>query len=976
MPEPDRPENAKILARLGQIERRLERLEAAARIEPAAPPVRRLLAELKPSVADVEEELPEARPDVDPYDEPIVVDQTEPAEQEDLRSDTEGAAEGDLEHTIGLKWAGWVGAIVLVIGVGLGIKFAYDQGWLAHLPVAVRLGLMSLCGFALLAAGEFVYRRVNIVSAAGLFGAGVAVLFLVSYAGNVYFAAYSYRTAFVFALMTTLIGSAVAVRGRLVSVAMLAQIGGLLGPVILSSDQRPGLALLAYVLMLEIVALIVAQWGRNPKWWLLRGVSLVGTVYWMGLALAMGVWRPGLANEVLWFAAVAAFLYQAELLAGAARGGEAGAAPSALRGWGTAYSLAVTAAFTAAYLKVFYDYDSPTLRGIFTLALAAICVLLAGALRQRREMLLRSLADGFSIQGIALVVLWVPVTLTGSWICLAWGILSLAFAFLHARFRRAATRGAALATWLLALLRLIYETVNATGGVGAGRTWFHLLGEPIRGYTMLGWLVAAMAEVVAMLVRPSDYDHDQKSVSWRQAAVLLALAGSVVWLTVSLRDLPPLGATVALMVWAWLLAGLDSLRGRQELALQALGVLIFASMKWFLYDTLLPRLLPGWDPLRYYPVFNVSMGVAVLLALSLGGVVWLRRRSLEEGAAYLQTNAAVFKVLGFAAAMVLDLYVVTNLGVPEASIVGLVLIGAVCAAFAVAGRVKLRNQATQDWSQPQTWAFLAALAMVGMLTVAFGFEVDRNVARSLALHRPLYWSPGQLRLLELTMVLLVGLGVAALIARRLHVWAPWLVTLLFLLAAKLVLGDMLTEPLYNRVAANVWVVFNFEMFTAVAVLGALLVLPRLLLADGASEAGAQQLIAVAGFLALFVFLVAATLEIDRAFARVLVAHFRDPHVAEQVAISIFWGLFAIATVCAGFRWPMPMLRYFGLGLFGVTLLKVVAVDMSQVEFGYRILSFMGLGLLLLATSVLYGRVGSRLLREARQARGAPAGPMP
>src|SRR5439155_17417698 len=34
-----------------------------------------------------------------------------------------------LEQVIGLKLAGWVGAIVLVIGAGLGIKFAYDQGW-------------------------------------------------------------------------------------------------------------------------------------------------------------------------------------------------------------------------------------------------------------------------------------------------------------------------------------------------------------------------------------------------------------------------------------------------------------------------------------------------------------------------------------------------------------------------------------------------------------------------------------------------------------------------------------------------------------------------------------------------------------------------------------------------------------------------------------------------------------------------------
>src|SRR5439155_25137933 len=86
-----------------------------------------------------------------------------------------------LEQAIGLKWAGWIGAIVLAIGAGLGIKFAYEQGWFGHLPVEVRLFLMSLGGFALLAAGEVVYRRINVISAAALFGAGVTVLFLISY---------------------------------------------------------------------------------------------------------------------------------------------------------------------------------------------------------------------------------------------------------------------------------------------------------------------------------------------------------------------------------------------------------------------------------------------------------------------------------------------------------------------------------------------------------------------------------------------------------------------------------------------------------------------------------------------------------------------------------------------------------------------------------------------------------------------------
>ena len=140
------------------------------------------------------------------------------------------AAQSGWEQIIGLKLAGWVGAIVLVIGLGLGIKYAYDQGWLGHVPPPVRLGLMYIVGFGLIGAGEVVYRRINKISATGLFGAGIATLFLVSYAGHGYYRLYQRETAFTLMALSTLIGAAVAMRGRLVSIAALALLGGLLAP--------------------------------------------------------------------------------------------------------------------------------------------------------------------------------------------------------------------------------------------------------------------------------------------------------------------------------------------------------------------------------------------------------------------------------------------------------------------------------------------------------------------------------------------------------------------------------------------------------------------------------------------------------------------------------------------------------------------------------------------------------------------------
>ena len=66
--------------------------------------------------------------------------------------------------------------------------------------------------------------------------------------------------------------------------------------------------------------------------------------------------------------------------------------------------------------------------------------------------------------------------------------------------------------------------------------------------------------------------------------------------------------------------------------------------------------------------------------------------------------------------------------------------------------------------------------------------------------------------------------------------------------------------------------------------------------------------------------------------------------------------------------------FVGLGLFAVTLLKVVLFDMSDVQTGYRVLSFLGLGLLLMGTSVLYGKLSPVLLRERTSCAGAKSDP--
>jgi len=83
--------------------------------------------------------------------------------------------------------------------------------------------------------------------------------------------------------------------------------------------------------------------------------------------------------------------------------------------------------------------------------------------------------------------------------------------------------------------------------------------------------------------------------------------------------------------------------------------------------------------------------------------------------------------------------------------------------------------------------------------------------------------------------------------------------------------------------------------------------------------------------------------------------------ARFAAMSVLWTLFAIALMLLGFRYQQTRVRLVSLGLFGVTVLKVLVADMANVSTPFRIVSFVVLGLMLIGASYLYYRYRGYLL---------------
>jgi uncharacterized membrane protein len=80
-------------------------------------------------------------------------------------------------------------------------------------------------------------------------------------------------------------------------------------------------------------------------------------------------------------------------------------------------------------------------------------------------------------------------------------------------------------------------------------------------------------------------------------------------------------------------------------------------------------------------------------------------------------------------------------------------------------------------------------------------------------------------------------------------------------------------------------------------------------------------------------------------------------------ITILWAGWALALILFGLMRRVAPYRMFGLILFGLTTLKVLLVDSSELKGIERISAFMGAGILLLVLSFVYQKVSARFLAD-------------
>jgi len=263
-------------------------------------------------VAGAQMEIPAAPP---PQPEPSVVE---------THAAVTAEAKSSLETRMGLTLINRLGVVTLVLGAGFFFAYAAQSGWINE---TARVLLGCAAGAAGLFFGDRIRRTGQATYANGITGAGVALLYLSTYAAFGLYHLVGEATAFVLLLAVTLAAGGLAIQYESQPVAMLGLFGGYLTPVILDIAGRHSWFLLAYVLALDAAALRAAQ-GR--RWTALKALAFAGTMclyggqlldtgsdrhrlsntlfgaLYYGIFTAMGAPRLFFAAQVLGFAALAA----------------------------------------------------------------------------------------------------------------------------------------------------------------------------------------------------------------------------------------------------------------------------------------------------------------------------------------------------------------------------------------------------------------------------------------------------------------------------------------------------------------------------------------------------------------------------------------------------------------------------------------------------------------------------------------------
>lgn len=362
---------------------------------------------------------------------------------------------GSFEELVASQWLSWVGAVAVMVGAGLFLKYAINEGWLGHTG---RVALGILAGVATFVGAAFAMKKDYRVLTEGLAGAAMGILYFSLFAASDHlYNLLPVNAVYAGMILVTTAGLSFAGVFASQPTAVLAMLGGFLTPIMLSRGGGTVTALFSYILILDLGVLGLAtfrSWGK------LHLLNFFGTLLmWLGW-LAGGYKAADLGITVFWISVFGILFSLLGMWRHVIRKEISSNQDTVLM------LLNPIAYFGALYVLTKAEYSQ--YHGLFALLVAAYYLGLGafGYLRNPGQTQVVVTLVGV---GLSFVTLAVPLQLSGHWIVIAWAVESLLLIEIGLRYEKPGFR---LTGFLLLTVVQVHMILYA-GGTLSGPRDFH-----------------------------------------------------------------------------------------------------------------------------------------------------------------------------------------------------------------------------------------------------------------------------------------------------------------------------------------------------------------------------------------------------------------------------------------------------------------------------------------------------------------------
>jgi uncharacterized membrane protein len=391
----------------------------------------------------------------------------------------------DLEKFIGENLINKIGIAILVLAIGFFVKYAIDNNWVG--PIG-RVGIGVLCGAILVGIAHKLRTSYKAFSSV-LVGGGLAIFYFTITLAYHQFHLFNQTTAFIILIIITLFACALALLYDRQELAVIALVGGLASPFMVSNGHANYNALFIYLLILNAGLLIIAYF----KLWRILNASAFGLTVLIVTGVVFTV-PDAAAGTVFWYCSVLYLMFFAINVANNVKENKAFISAD------FSILLINTSLYFAAGLYLLTVMHHEGLRGVFSASLAVINLVLSFVLFKAKKVDTNIL---YLLIGITLtfISLTAPIQLNGHYITLFWSAEAVLLYWLYLKSGIKLMKLTSLIVWGTMFISLLMD-------------WTQLYSSSLLIYTVIAnkgfitTLIAAVATYGLYLLIEKDTTQD------------------------------------------------------------------------------------------------------------------------------------------------------------------------------------------------------------------------------------------------------------------------------------------------------------------------------------------------------------------------------------------------------------------------------------------------------------------------------------